>query len=88
LNAAEFNGLHAVLFSSVQFMMSVQSESFSSWNSEAVFPSRSIQLEAKRGQFESVSRKRNLTQNSKFEAASQSSEELKRVNLFSSKPPR
>jgi hypothetical protein len=44
-----------VPFSSLQFMQSVLSVQFSSWNSEAVFPSRAIQWEAERSQFESVS---------------------------------
>jgi hypothetical protein len=37
---------------------------FSSGSSEAVFPSRAIQSEAKRSQFESVSLERSLRQNS------------------------
>lgn len=40
LNAVEFR---SVLLSSVQFLKSMQSVGFSSWNSEAVFPSRVIQ---------------------------------------------
>lgn len=64
------------------------SEKFSLCSLEAAFPSRTIPWEAKRSHFESVGLERCLSQDSWVQPASQSSERIIKITLFSSKPLR
>lgn len=86
VNVVEFSWVYGV--PSIQFWSVC---AVSAFQFVAVFPSRAIQPEAERSQFESVSLGRGLHQNSWVGPASQPArlqKELETVSLFTSKPLR